>query len=118
MSPQWLELPASSVAPALLLISDKRTIAYAGGVVFLIVFFCYCLWILAVFAWFRKPIEVSGTCPHCGSKDLRPSYDLSAMDRIRKKLGIFPFRCRGCTRRFFSRSSNGGRAGIPEVLAD
>lgn len=72
------------------------------------------LWMLPVQAWFRKSIEAAPECPHCGSKDIRISHVYGPIDRLRVKLGLAPFRCRGCTRRFFSRSS---RASRPEPIA-
>jgi hypothetical protein len=99
--------------PALLVISDKRAMEYTAAALLLIAG-CWCFFsALALFAWFRKPIESAAGCPKCGSKDFRPSHDISPLDRIRKRIGIFPFRCRGCTKRFFSRSSRRGQAGIP-----
>jgi hypothetical protein len=96
----------------LMLSSPQKLLLYAGGVVFLIAVLVYCLWTLAVYARFIKPIELSAACPACGSKDFRPSYEVS-LDRIGKKLGIFPYRCRGCTKRFFRRSLHGGPDGFP-----
>ena len=91
-----------------MVIGPRRAMAYAAGVVFIFTFIWYILWLLQVRAWFRKPIEVSGTCPYCGSHDVRPSNVESGLDRIRKRLGLYAYRCRGCTRRFISRSSHQG----------
>lgn len=82
--------------------------AYSGAAFVTCAIVSYLLWLLPIHAWFRKPIEVSGACPHCGSKDFRNSRIHSQMDRFRQKIGLLPFRCRGCTRRFISRSSGSG----------
>jgi hypothetical protein len=97
--------------------SRNLALAYTGAVVLGVVFLVCFLWILAIFAWFRKPIELSASCPLCGSKDFRPSRDLTTIGLIRRKLGVFPFRCRGCTRRFVSRSINGGHTGMANRFA-
>jgi hypothetical protein len=61
-------------------------------------------WVAAMPAWFRPPIGSKGAaCPHCGSKDIRPSRHADRIDRMRRYLGIHAFRCRGCLRRFPSR---------------
>jgi hypothetical protein len=87
-------------------------IAYAAVAFIVLAIFLYMLWLLPIQAWFRKPIEVSAECPHCGSKDFRPSYISNAMDRLRKRIGLHPFRCRACTRRFVSRSSGPANEGL------
>jgi hypothetical protein len=109
---QWFASNSTVLWSALLSISTKRLLVYAGAAVLLVFAFFYCLWALAIDARFRKPIELTTACPACGSKDFRPSYEV-ALDPVRKKLGIYPFRCRGCAKRFFRRSLRGGVDGIP-----
>jgi len=96
-----------SLTPALdfwgLLITTKRAIAYAGAAVLAGVSFCGLLWLIPIFVWFQKPIYRTSSCPRCGSKDFRPSLVATSVDRIRVFFGIYPFRCRGCTRRFVGR---------------
>jgi hypothetical protein len=75
----------------------------------------YLLWLLPIDAWFRKPIEGAAECPLCGSKDFRYSHVHTPLDRFRKRLGLLPFRCRGCMRRFVSRSSGEYRELTPEA---
>jgi hypothetical protein len=90
-------------------LNPKRAMVYAGAAFIAFAFVWYLLWLLPIHAWFRKPIEQADECPHCGSKDFRNSHIHTSMDRFRKKLGLMPFRCRGCTRRFISRSSGNAR---------
>ena len=89
-----------------------RVMTYGGAAFLVFSILWYLLWLLPIHAWFRKPIELSALCPNCGSKDVRSSHVCSGMDRFRKKLGLLPFRCRGCTRRFISRSSGAMPPGL------
>ena len=94
----------------------KQTIAYV-----LVALVCstavgILLWRVPIEALFRKPIELAGECPHCGSKDIRNSRVQSDLDRLRGKIGLLPFRCRGCTRRFFRRS-NGDKSRAIQPLS-
>jgi len=98
--------------PAILSISPKSAFAYAIVAFIAFSIFWYLLWLLPIQAWFRKPIHQSSECPNCGSRDFRPAHVNSAMDRMRKRLGLLPFRCRGCTRRFFSRSTGEVTTGL------
>jgi hypothetical protein len=97
-------LPASSLF-TLMLVTEPSILAYAGGAVFAVLLLGYLVWSLPIHAWLRKPIEVEAKCPHCGSRDFRPSYVQSRIDGLRKKMGLIPFRCRGCAKRFISRCS-------------
>jgi hypothetical protein len=115
MPSQWFALRLTPLQSALLSMSTKRLLVYAGVAAFLVFAVLYCLWTLAVYARFRKPIELSAECPSCGSKDFRSSYEV-ALDRIRKRIGIYPFRCRQCSKRFFRRSLRGGVYGIPGAV--
>jgi hypothetical protein len=93
-------------------LSPKGAVAVAG-LAFVVFVTCWgLLWTLPIQAWFRKSIDESPECPACGSKDIRHSHINSGADRFRKKLGLHPFRCRGCTRRFFSRSSHHAAHGL------
>jgi len=83
-----------------------RAIAYVLAALLLFAGFWLVLWLLPIQAWFRKRIEENAECPHCGSKDIRNSHIQGVIDRWRKKIGLLPFRCRGCTQRFYSRSSS------------
>jgi hypothetical protein len=106
------------MAVSYLALSPKRAVAYAGAAFIAFSFVWYLFWLLPVHAWFRQPIELSGVCPNCGSRDFRSSHTTSPIDRIRKKLGLHPYRCRGCTKRFISRSTGDGQAGLsrlPEI---
>src|SRR5215469_177594 len=113
----WLQWSAigSSIPSAILLISTKRALFYAGIGTLLLCGMVYCLITLAVHARFRRPIEKTDSCPSCGSRDFRSSYEV-AFDRVRKKFGIYPFRCRRCLKRFFRRSLRGGAYGIPSAV--
>jgi hypothetical protein len=108
-------LPASDLS-SFFALSPKRTIAYAMAAFLAFSFVWYILWRLPIVAFFRKPVEVSGKCPLCGSRDVRPSRLYSVIDHFRKKLGLLPFRCRGCTQRFFSRSSRDAESAIPSQV--
>jgi hypothetical protein len=46
------------------------------------------------------------SCPGCGSKNLRISQVRGFKNRIRGMIGILPFRCRQCERRFDARIWN------------
>ena len=85
-------------------LSPKRAAVYAGAVLVVLAFISMLLWRLPIYAYFRKPIESDHQCPHCGSRDIRASHLSTAMDSVRRRVGLQPFRCRGCTRRFISRS--------------
>ena len=85
--------------------SPKRMLFCVFALALVFCFFSFLLWRLPVQAWFREPIERSGKCPGCGSTDVRPSFFESGIDRVRKRLGLVAFRCRGCTHRFISRCS-------------
>ena len=93
---------AASVFAAL---SPKRVAAYAVAVLMVLAFVSMLLWRLPIYAYFRKSIESNHQCPHCGSRDIRASHLSTLMDSVRKRVGLQPFRCRGCTRRFISRST-------------
>jgi hypothetical protein len=99
-----LPLPADQMFAFAL--SPKRMAAYAVAAFLAFSFFWYVLWSLPISAWFRKPLEPGSQCPMCGSRDVRPSRVNNFIDRFRVKLGLFPFRCRGCTKRFVARSSD------------
>jgi hypothetical protein len=86
-------------------LSPRRALAYAAAAAIAFALVSYLLWLLPIHAWFRKPIDSAAKCPCCGSKDFRISYSKSPLDRFRKRLGLHPYRCRGCTRRFISRSA-------------
>ena len=101
-----------SLPSAFLLITMKRLLFYIGAGAFAVFAVGYVLAALAIHARFLKPIELSAVCPSCGSTDFRSSYEVT-LDRIRKKLGIYPFRCRRCCKRFFRRSISGEIRGIP-----
>ena len=105
-------LPANYLTP-LFDLSPKRTVALAAAVFLVFACIWYVLWTLPFFALFRKPIERSGKCPLCGSRDFRISYANSSLDGIRRKLGLLPFRCRGCTKRFIRRSSGNAGSAVP-----
>jgi hypothetical protein len=107
MSHLLQNLPAADIT-LLLDLSPKRAMAYGGAAFVAFAAVWYLLWLLPIHAWFRKPFEASAQCPHCGSSDVRNSHIHSQMDRLRQRLGLLPFRCRGCTRRFISRSSGSG----------
>jgi DNA-directed RNA polymerase subunit RPC12/RpoP len=40
------------------------------------------------------------TCEHCGGRDIRRARVQSWSERIQGLVGIYPFRCRECQRRF------------------
>src|SRR5690349_4980632 len=105
-------IPATQLS-ALFVLSPTRAFAYATVAFFLFAVLWYMLWLLPIHAWFRKPIQLSAKCPLCGSKDFRPSHLHSAIDRVRSRLGLLPFRCRGCTKRFVSRATLDARSGLP-----
>jgi len=44
-----------------------------------------------------------GTCPSCGGHNLRSSKVRGAAERLRSMIGILPFRCRQCGKRFSTR---------------
>ncbi len=90
-----------------------RAITYGAVAFVTFTIVWYLLWLLPIHAWFRKPMELSPECPLCGSKNFRPSHVHNSVDRFRKKLGLLPFRCRGCTQRFISRSSRNSRHDLP-----
>jgi hypothetical protein len=104
MLPHLLSVP-ELVYPAMLAIGPRRALLYAGAASLCVTLFSYLLWQLPIHAWFREPMERSPKCPGCHSRDVRPSFCESAIDRFRKRLGLLPFRCRGCTQRFVSRCS-------------
>jgi hypothetical protein len=92
------EVWCASVASKRLLL-EYFAAGFAG-----IVVICLLSWIAAMPAWFRPPMgSKRAACPHCGSKDIRPSRHADRIDRMRRSLGIHAFRCRGCLRRFPSR---------------
>jgi hypothetical protein len=105
MLSQFSQLLTATPLLSIFALSPKRAIVYAAAAFLAFSFVWYLLWLLPIHAWFRKPIQLSGECPNCGSKDVRPSHVNSVIDRNRKRLGLLPFRCRGCTRRFISRST-------------
>lgn len=86
-------------------LSPGRAMAYAGAILITFSLLWLMLWRLPILAYFRKPVDLSHECPMCGSKDVRPSHITTITDRFRRHLGLQPFRCRGCTKRFISRSS-------------
>ena len=90
----------------LLVVSGKELLAYIAAAVIPLLLVVYATCALPVLALFRKPIEESAECPLCGSKDFRLSYLMSPMDRVRKFLGLYAFRCRGCTKRFIRKARN------------
>ena len=108
-------LHAPQIVPSAMLLlralSPKRMIAYAGLAGLVVCAICYVLWRLPIYAWISKPIEYAPECPHCGSKDIRTSYSRSAVDRLRRGLGLLPCRCRACRRKFIRRTSG---MGLPE----
>ena len=46
---------------------------------------------------------MSLSCPKCGSRDLRFSRTRGTLERLKKIVGIRPFRCRDCHTRFIAR---------------
>jgi hypothetical protein len=111
--PQFL--PATFLL-SLIALDESQTFVYSAVTFLALALFCYLLWLLPLDALFRRPIESSSECPKCGSKDFRPSRVASQLDRFRKRLGLLPFRCRGCTRRFVSRSSGEEHASLPSQV--
>jgi hypothetical protein len=96
-------------------LSPHRMLAYAAAGVIAFSLVCYLLCLLPIHAWFRKSINSKAECPYCGSRDFRISHSESTLDRFRKKLGLQPFRCRGCMRRFISRSAGLVHSGVADL---
>ena len=107
-------LPAASVFAAVAP-SPLRAIAFVLAGLLALAVFWVVLWMLPIQAWFRKRIEENAQCPHCGSKDIRNSHNQGVIDPWRKRIGLHPFRCRGCAQRFYSRSSR--HANDPAIAA-
>jgi len=48
-----------------------------------------------------EPFCMKPACPHCGSKDTRPSHMDNWVSKFMGLLGLSPYRCRSCLKRFF-----------------
>jgi hypothetical protein len=96
--------------------SPRRLLVCSLAAAMLVWILSYLLWRLPLQALFRAPIERSAKCPHCGSSDVRPSFVASRIDMIRRKIGLVPFRCRGCANRFVSRCREGLRGELFEEV--
>lgn len=57
--------------------------------------------VLQLHILFRTPTDPVA-CPNCGSRDIRKSRAMGQVDLLRKRIGLNPFRCRGCFSRFLS----------------
>lgn len=56
------------------------------------------------------------TCPKCGSADPRPSERRLWSDVPRRILGLDPWRCHKCSKRFHARSTGAGRRHKPRAV--
>lgn len=67
--------------------------------------------VLAVFAftvvlkvmWIQTRSGREARCIRCGSRDVRPSWTVSLIDRIYMVFSCSPYRCRSCRARFYRR---------------
>jgi len=84
-------------------ISTKRLSAYVIAGLMAVAGLWWLVWLIPFYVWFQKPINKESLCPNCGSRDFRHSIIAGKVDRIRLFFSIHPYRCRGCTRRFFGR---------------
>src|SRR5471032_2883476 len=53
-------------------------------------------------------------CPSCGGSDVRRSQSRGVLDNIMKMVRKSPFRCRGCSRRFYRRDKPEPQSGVDE----
>src|SRR5471030_96810 len=67
--------------------------------------------------WVTELTTVSDSklrCPGCGGPDVRRSQSRGMLDSIMKMARKSPFRCRGCSRRFYRRDKPEPQSGVDE----
>ena len=66
---------------------------------------CFVIVVTLKVMWISARSGREARCALCGSRDVRPSWNIGLMDRIYGLFKCVPYRCRSCRIRFYRRET-------------